>query len=209
MVLPLVAGAAGKAAESANRALSNDIALIRYHRPASVKGKGRSQRPISERDVELHINPVSVGVGTAALGVAALGAGVGLYAMGLGVGKQSGNEITRRAINYYTKIDGKWVFQRCIIYNARGMPIGTLSSRLTTYTQMLKTREVPMSYSVTNQEYRVEETDTDRREIYIYRLKTDATSHFTVYSRPRGGLFGDSTVANSWLDAVSPISWLF
>ncbi len=72
MVLPVQVAA--EAAKEVSKAVSNDIAVLRTKFDVET-GKGRKKR-LTPVEAELHVNPVSIAVGAAALLVGALAATV-------------------------------------------------------------------------------------------------------------------------------------
>jgi len=183
--IPLLLPALTKAAEAKTAAMTNDIAVVKWHRPAEVRGKGRARKYVSERDVELHVNPVSVGVGAGALAVGLLAAGFGAWAMGVGVKREEGSTIDRRYVNYFKKDGTELIYQRTVVYSERGRPIKTLSSAPATAQELLTDRELIRNYVVEDQALRIEDSLDSYKEIYSFRFKTEDGGSWKFKERPR------------------------
>jgi len=82
MVLPMVAAAAMQGGGGVGKSLTGDLVILKYHRPAQIKpgrklkdgSRGPDQLVAMERDMEIHVNPMAVGL-TALTGAAALAVG--------------------------------------------------------------------------------------------------------------------------------------
>ena len=75
MAAPIIAMAGKKASDGAGKALTGDIYTRRW---TSTRGKGKKKVAVEH---ELRANPVSIGLGLVAAGIAATGAGLGLWLM--------------------------------------------------------------------------------------------------------------------------------
>lgn len=96
MVAPIIAAGGIKAAEHAGRALTGDIYTRRW---TTVKGTGRKKKLV---DHELRVNPVSVGLGLVAAGVAAAGAAAALWFTQRKLTTETGADIVRVWDSYGT-----------------------------------------------------------------------------------------------------------
>lgn len=85
----ITGGAAKKGSEIASNALTGDVYIRRWK---SLKGTGKKKR---ETEHELHVNPLTLAVGAAAAGVAAVGAGIGLWFMQRKITADDGAEMVR------------------------------------------------------------------------------------------------------------------
>jgi len=82
MPIPLIAAAASQGAGGVGKSLTGDLVILKYHRPAEIKpgrkrkdgSYGPDQIVAEERDMEIHVNPMAVGL-TALTGAAALAVG--------------------------------------------------------------------------------------------------------------------------------------
>lgn len=185
LLLAMAPALAGKAGEKVGAAMTNDIAVVKWHRPSEVRGKGRARKYVSERDVELHVNPVSVGVGAGALAVGLLAAGFGAWALGVGAKREEGSTLDRRSVNYFKKENGQLVYSRTVVYGSRGVPVKTLAAIPKTPTELLTDRELIRNYTVQSTTLRIEETETQYKEIHSYRFRTTEGGQWKFNERPR------------------------
>lgn len=186
--LPLLLPAITKAVEAKTAAMTNDIAVVKWHRPTEIRGKGRARKVILERDIELHVNPVSIGVGAGALAVGLLAAGFGAWALGIGAKREQGSTLDRRYVNYFKKSEGALLYSRTVVYSERGRPIKTLAAVPRTPTELLTDRELIKNYQVESSAVRIEETEDQYKEIYSYRFKTAEGGNWKFNERPRWSL---------------------
>lgn len=142
--------AAMKAKEAGASAIKNDIAVIRWTKPATSIGKGKHKRIKPAKDIELHVNPTSLAVGAGvtvlAIGGAAIAAGIGLYASGLHV-ERTDNKTTTRTLRIEMK-DGRPV--RSVLQTNRGIPIRYFDGPTSWNTNnFLSSKELEMGWKVT------------------------------------------------------------
>ena len=185
LLLPALTKAGEKAGEKAGAALTNDIAVVKWTRQGEVKGRGRNRKVTSDREIELHVNPVSIGVGAGALAVGLLAAGFGAWALGVGVKHEDGSTIDRRYVNYYKKDGTELIYQRTVVYSERGRPIKTLRSAPATAQELLTDRELIRNYTVEDQTLRIEDSIDSYKEIYSFRFKTEDGGSWKFKERPR------------------------
>lgn len=107
MVLPIVPMIAAKAAGGATSAIKNDIAVIRWVHPGKKKGKGKKAIKTPDKEIELHVNPMSIGVGLTAaavgVGAAALVGAVAIFASGNRIERT--DHVTQGRIMTWTQTD--------------------------------------------------------------------------------------------------------
>jgi len=185
MVAPLLlaAPALAEAAKSKSAAITNDIAVIRG--TTRARGKGRAKRP--GVDYEIHVNPVSIGVGAGVLAVGALAAGVGAYALGLGVNRSEGRDLDRRAINHFELVDGRWEYRKTVIYSARGRSLRTTNVQVVPNVPRSVLTDVEMldQYVVTYSRISNQVDGEKRKEIVTQRLHSAKGGNWQIYDRPR------------------------
>jgi len=190
MVAPLLLAAApalAEVAKSKSTALSNDIVVVKWHRPGTITGKGKARRVTADRDVELHVNPVSIGVGAGVLAVGALAAGVAAYSLGVGVQRGVGRDVDRQAINHFDLVDERWVYQKTEIRSGRGRPLRSTTTQVYPNVPRGVMTDVEMldAYVVVHSRVRNQYAGTKRQEIITQRMRSPAKGRWQIYDRPR------------------------
>jgi hypothetical protein len=118
-LIPIAIGAkaASGTGQAVARAMTNDIAV--YH-TSYIKGKGKKKHVV---DREIHVNPVSVGVGAAvvvgSVAAAALLTGIALFASGQMATREAGVTNTYTVIQ--TSDEGS--ASKYTVYNQSGVPV--------------------------------------------------------------------------------------
>lgn len=180
--LPLIKGAT----DQGSKVLTGDLAVIKWTKPEVKRGK-KIVKP--SRDVEIHVNPVGVGIGLLALGLAAGVGAIGLYAAGMGLKRQDGSTIYRKAIMYDHWDGVQWVFDRTVIYTQNGRPIREVALPFSSYKMMLTDRELLQNWTVQQTDFRILETQNKiRRLVYTMKLHTTEKKSFAFTERPRNPL---------------------
>lgn len=193
MVAPIIAAGGIKAAEHAGRALTGDIYTRRW---TTVKGTGRKKKLV---DHELRVNPVSVGLGLVAAGVAAAGAAAALWFTQRKLTTETGADIVRVWDSYgttyttttktvydptktppYTVVT-EYVIDKpgyVLISNTYGVPVKRLTAEVRTPDDALLTREKSLGYSYVEVTRRIDLPATKdgqprARAWYKYHSDTD------------------------------------
>jgi hypothetical protein len=169
MVAPIIASGGIKAAEHAGRALTGDIYTRRW---TTVKGTGRKKKLV---DHELRVNPVSVGLGLVAAGVAAAGAAAALWFTQRKLTTETGADLVR-VWDIYSTTTSKPGY--VLISNTYGVPIKRLTAEVRTPDDALLTREKSLGYSFVEVTRRIDLPATKDGQLrarawYRYHSDTD------------------------------------
>jgi hypothetical protein len=175
-----------------SKVLTGDIAVLRGTTKPRGKGRGKHGGGL---DYELHVNPVGIGLGAAAIGGAALLCGVALYAAGLGASREQGVSKTRTirmiskgaATQETVYTGGTTPYQqadvyktpRYAVYNERNVPIRYIDG-VPTSASVLSPSDAARGWTVTSFER--------RDDYYVATVANSEKKRFALGSRPRGGL---------------------
>jgi hypothetical protein len=196
-------------AQGTSAAVKNDIAVVKWTtQPKKKKGKKARQTP--PKDVELHINGSSIGMGLAALGAAGLIGAAALWASGMGLAVHQGKEkiIKARTVVKPTKGDWSKPSVRTYVYSGNNRPIRSFSGGISRPEDVLSRQELTGGWKMARQSRTIiENTDSAETIYYAYVFRNDDKRSIKMGNRPRFLSSGNGGISwQDYLKMVSPIS---
>jgi hypothetical protein len=134
-------------AEVIGKAATNDIAVVKW----TTNGKKKGKKKVPPKDVELHLNPVSIGLGLAAVGVGAVAVGGAAWLAGVGLEKTSEKKTVRSMrVNYILDADRNFKVTAAVAYSARNRPLFTTTDQKALEGFMLSPKEEQAGFKVSD-----------------------------------------------------------
>ena len=126
MIPAALIGKMAGSGKDAKQILTGDLAVIRHHYIKKGKGRGKHKKPDKEINTELHVNPVSIGIGVLTIGAAATLAAIALWMAGMGLKRNDTATKIYTVRNTGTADKPSWY-----LYSQRGVPIKRMGGTFT------------------------------------------------------------------------------